>query len=52
MASKVVVEWITLLHRTGKVSGSILVPETGYPNLGLPWFFSVLPGKFRDSVLN
>jgi hypothetical protein len=30
--SKVVAEWLTLLHRTREVTGSNLSPETGYPD--------------------
>jgi hypothetical protein len=32
-------------------SGAHGFPTTGYPDLGFPWFISVLPGEFRDSTL-
>jgi hypothetical protein len=45
-----VVEWLTLLLRIREVPGSNLDPETGYPDLGFSCFFSVSPGKCRDSI--
>jgi hypothetical protein len=36
-------------YSEGPVSN--LDPESGYPDLGISWFSSVPPGKFRDSTL-
>jgi hypothetical protein len=47
---KVLVQWLTLLLRIRKVPGSNLGPETGYHYLGFSWFYSVLPGEWRDSI--
>jgi hypothetical protein len=34
-----------------EVPGSNLSPDTGYPDLGFSWLFSVPPGKFWDITL-
>jgi hypothetical protein len=46
-----VAEWLTLLLRIREVLVSNLGLETGYPEWELSWFFSVPPGKWRDSAL-
>jgi hypothetical protein len=47
----VIVEWLMLLLRIWEVQDSNISQETGYPVWGFHWFFSVPPGKFRDSTL-
>jgi hypothetical protein len=49
--SNIVVEWLTLLFHIQEVPGSNLVPETDYSE-GIFVFFSVPPGRCRDSTLN
>jgi hypothetical protein len=44
------IEWLTLLLRIRRVQGSNLVPQTGYPDSGFPWFSSVSPGKCWDTI--
>jgi hypothetical protein len=44
-----VVEWLTLLLHIWEVLGSNV--ETGYPDWGFSWFYSVPPGKFQGSTL-
>jgi hypothetical protein len=51
-APNIMVEWLTLLLRIRKASGSILGPATVYPDWGFSWHSSVPPGKCRDSNLN
>jgi hypothetical protein len=47
----IVAEWLTLLLRIREVSVSNLGSETGYPDWGLSWYFSVSPGEFRNSTI-
>jgi hypothetical protein len=49
--SKICISFVALLIRIREVPGSNLDPETGFPN-SVAWFFSVTPGKCRDSTLN
>jgi hypothetical protein len=40
------------VFRIEEFLGSNLGPEIGYPDWGLLWFYSVHPGKYRDSTKN
>jgi hypothetical protein len=45
-----VVKRLTVLLSIREDLGLNLSPETGYPDWGVSWFSSVLPGKFRQST--
>jgi hypothetical protein len=45
--SNFVVEWLTLLPRIREVHASNLGSETGYPDSGFSWFYSVLQANAR-----
>jgi hypothetical protein len=49
--SKVVVEWLTLLHHIREITGSDLDPETGYRDRFFVFFVSHSPGEYLDSTL-
>jgi len=39
--------WLTLLFLMSWILISILNQKAGYPDWGILWFYSVLPGKCR-----
>jgi hypothetical protein len=51
LSPNVVVKWLTLLLHIQEVPGWNLGPETAYLDWSFSYFFSVLPGEFRDSTL-
>jgi hypothetical protein len=44
-STNIVVKWLTLLLHNQEVPGSNIGSETGYPDWGISWFFSVPPGN-------
>jgi hypothetical protein len=47
----VVVKWLTLMLHIRELPDSNPGPDTGYPDWGFSWFFSVPPGECPDSTL-